>query len=184
MKGNRFFRHKIKRIKSGGTGDREMQEKYWKYMVQIKAWIFYLDLYAENFYKWDKRINVFGAIASSTSIAAWVIWQKLSFVWSIIIAASQVLNAIKVFLPYSKRLKILVPFMEDLKFLYNKIEYNWFKVASGELSEEEINNLLYSFKNEYTNIENKNLKEETLLENEAFKKIADKKTDSYFKNNF
>lgn len=115
-----------------------MQEKYWKYMVQIKAWIFYLDLYAEDSYKWDKRINVLGAIASSTSIAAWAIWQQLSFVWSVIIAISQVLTAIKGFLPYSKRLKILVPFMEDLKFLYNKIEYNWFNVASGELTEEDI----------------------------------------------
>ena len=161
-----------------------MQEKYWKYMVQIKAWIFYLDLYAEDSYTWDKRINVLGAIASSTSIAAWAIWQQLSFVWSVIIAISQVLTAIKGFLPYSKRLKILVPFMEDLKFLYNKIEYNWFNVASGELTEEEINNLLYSFKDEFTNIENKNLKEETLLENENFKKMADKKTDSYFANNF
>jgi len=43
---------------------------------------------------------------------------------------------------------------------------------------------LYSFKDEFTNIENKNLKEETLLENENFKKMADKKTDSYFANNF
>lgn len=47
-----------------------MQEKYWKYMVQIKHWIFYLDLYVEDSYKWDKRINIFGVIASSTSIAA------------------------------------------------------------------------------------------------------------------
>ncbi len=161
-----------------------MQEKYWKYMVQIKAWIFYLDLYVEDSYKWDKKINICGAIVSSTSIAAWAIWQELSFVWSVIIAISQVLTAIKGFLPYSKRLKFLVTFIEDLKFLYNKIEYNWFNVASGELTEEEINDLLYSFKNEFTNIENKNLKEETLLENEDFKKIADNKTDSYFANNF
>ena len=52
-----------------------MQEKYWRYMVQIKAWIFCLDLYGEDSYKWEKRINVFSAIASSTSIAAWAIWQ-------------------------------------------------------------------------------------------------------------
>lgn len=161
-----------------------MQEKYWKYMVQIKHWILYLDLYAEDSYKWDKRINIFGAIASSTSIAAWTIWQQLSYLWSVIIAVSQVLTAIKGFMPYNRRLKILVPFMEDLKFLYNKIEYSWFKVASGDLTEEEMNELLYSFKNEYTNIENKNLKEETLLENDKFKKIADKKTDYYFENNF
>lgn len=87
-------------------------------------------------------------------------------------------------MPYSRRLKILVPFMEDLKFLYNKIEYNWFKVASGELSEDEINELLYAFKDDFASIENKNLKEETLLENNKFKTIADKKTDVYFENNF
>ena len=161
-----------------------MQEKYWRYMVQIKAWIFYLDLYAEDSYKCDKRINIFGAIASSTSIAAWTIWSQLSYVWSVIIAVSQVLTAIKSFMPYSRRLKILVPFMEDLKFLYNKIEYNWFKVASGELSEDEINELLYAFKDDFASIENKNLKEETLLENNKFKTIADKKTDVYFENNF
>ena len=124
------------------------------------------------------------AIASSTSIAAWAIWKKYSFVWSIIIAISQVLTTIKGFLPYSKRLKMLVPFMEDLKFLYNKIEYNWFKVASGDLSEDEINELLYSFKDEFANIENKNLKEETLLEKDNFREIADRKNDAYFANNF
>lgn len=161
-----------------------MQEKYWKYMVQIKAWIFYLDIYTEDSYKWDKRVNILVAIASSTSIAAWAVWQKYSFVWSVIIAISQVLTAIKGFLPYSKRLKMLVLFMEELKFLYNKIEYNWFKVASGDLSENEINDLLYSFKDEFVNIENNNLKEETLLEKDNFRKIADKKNDVYFANNF
>lgn len=78
-----------------------MQEKYWKYMVQIKAWIFYLDVYTEDSYRWDRIINIVVAIASSTSIAAWAIWQKYSFVWSIIIAISQVLTTIKGFLPYS-----------------------------------------------------------------------------------
>ena len=161
-----------------------MQEKYWKYMVQIKAWIFYLDVYTEDSYRWDRIINIVVAIASSTSVAAWAIWKKYSFVWSIIIAISQVLTTIKGFLPYSKRLKMLVPFMEDLKFLYNKIEYNWFKVASGDLSEDEINELLYSFKDEFANIENKNLKEETLLEKDNFREIADRKNDAYFANNF
>lgn len=161
-----------------------MQEKYWRYMVQIKAWIFYLDLYEEDSYKWEKGINVFSAVASSTSIAAWAIWQHLSFVWSFIIAVSQVLTAIKGFMPYSRRLKMIVPFMEDLKLLYNRMEYNWFKVSSGEVTEEEINEMLYTYKEEFTNIENKNLKEETLPENKMLREKADKKTDEYFKNNF
>ena len=161
-----------------------MQEKYWRYMVQIKAWIFYLDLYEESSYKWNRRINVFSAVVSSTSIAAWAIWQQFSLLWSIIIAISQVLNAIKVYLPYNIRLKLIASLMDDLKYLYNKMEYNWLKVSNGELTEEEINELLYTFKNEYTGIENKNMKEEILLDNENFKKEADQKTDFYFENNF
>lgn len=161
-----------------------MQEKYWKYMVQIKAWTFYLDLYEESSYKWDKRIKIFSAVVSSSSIAAWAVWNELSYVWSVIIAVSQVLSAVKDFLPYSNRLKVIVPFKDDLKFLYNKIEFNWFNVASGELTEEEINKMLFDFKDEFANIENKNLKEEILLDNETFKEKADEKTELYFKNNF
>lgn len=161
-----------------------MQEKYWRYMVQIKSWLFYLDIYEENSYKWEKNINIFSAVVSSTSIAAWAIWQQFSYVWSVIIAVSQVLTAIKSFLPYNTRRKVTISFLEDLKLLYNKIEYNWFKVSDGELTEEEINEMLFIFKDEYTNIENKNLKEETLPENERFMKIAAQKTDQYFQNNF
>lgn len=161
-----------------------MQEKYWKYMVQIKAWTFYLDLYEESSYKWDKRIKIFSAVVSSSSIAAWAVWNELSYVWSVIIAVSQVLSAVKDFLPYSNRLKVIVPFKDDLKFLCNKIEFNWFNVASGELTEEEINKMLFDFKDEFANIENKNLKEEILLDNETFKEKADEKTELYFKNNF
>lgn len=161
-----------------------MQEKYWRYMVQVKARLFYLDMYEENSYKLDKYINMISAIAASSSIGAWVIWQQLSFLWSIIIAISQVINAIKIFLPYSTRRKVTISFLGDLKLLYNKIEYNWFKVSDGELTEEEINEMIFNFKDEYTNIENKNLKEETLPENERFVKIAAQKTDQYFENNF
>lgn len=31
-------------------------------MVQIKAWTFYLDIYAEDSYKWDRRINIYASV--------------------------------------------------------------------------------------------------------------------------
>lgn len=161
-----------------------MQKKYWNYMVQIKHWFFYVDLYVEDSYKWDRHMNILSAIASSTSIAAWAIWQELSFIWSLIIAMSQLLSAVKPFLPFNRRQKTLVPFMEELKFLYNTMEYNWYKVSVGELSEDEINELLLRFKNEFTSIENKTLKEEILLERNDFKLKADIKTDLYFRDIF
>lgn len=161
-----------------------MQEKYWKYMVQIKAWIFYLDLYVESSYKWERRINIFSALVSSTSIAAWAIWTKFAYFWAVIIAAFQVLTVVKEFLPYSKRLKTLVPFMEELKFLYNRMEGNWFEVSSGELDDAEMNKMLYEFKTHFTKMENKYFKEIILLESKKIREIADIKTDEYFKSNF
>ena len=151
-------------------------------MVQIKAWTFYLDIYAEDSYKWDRRINIYGAIASSSSIAAWTIWRNWSFIWAAIIAISQVLTAIKQYLPFGRRLKYLQPFIEDMKLLYLKMEYDWYKVAAGELSETEINGLLYSYKKEYSGIESKYLKEEILVENVKYKNKADIKTEEYFEN--
>lgn len=161
-----------------------MQEKYWNYMVQIKASIYYLDIYAEQSYKWDRRINAYGAIASSSSIAAWAIWKDLSYIWAIIIAVSQVLTALKEYFPFSRRLKVLHPFIEEIKVLYIKMEYDWYKVAEGELTEKEINTLLFSYKKEFANIESKYLKEEVLLENANYMSEADRRTDKYFKNNF
>ena len=68
--------------------------------------------------------------------------------------------------------------------LYLKMEYDWYKVAGGDLSESEINALLFSYKKEYSNIESKYLKEEILVENEKYKNKADDKTEEYFQNNF
>lgn len=103
---------------------------------------------------------------------------------AVIIAISQVLTAIKQYLPFGRRLKYLQPFIEDMKLLYLKMEYDWYKVAGGDLSESEINALLFSYKKEYSNIESKYLKEEILVENEKYKNKADDKTEEYFQNNF
>ncbi len=40
-----------------------------------------------------------------SSIAAWEIWQEYQMVWAVIIALSQVITAIKPFLPFRQRLK-------------------------------------------------------------------------------
>ena len=162
----------------------DIQKRYWRFLVQIKAWIFYLDVYAESSYKWDRRINIFTAITSSASIAAWTIWSKYNFIWGAIIAVSQIVSAIKQYLPYSKRLEIIRPFIADLQLLFTKADYMWFKVANGELTENEINEELFSLKKRYAELEQKHLKQNSLVENKKFRDMADQKTDEYFTSNY
>ncbi len=157
-----------------------MKERYRHYMENIQFRINYVDLYAEYSYRWDKALKMCIALTSSASIGAWAIWQQYSSVWACVIAASQVVAAISAFLPYGNRLKVLAIFMRELKLLYNKIEYNWLKVSTGELNQDEINDLLYKFGEQYIEIENTCLKEELLLDNQRFIRKANKKTDLYF----
>ena len=49
------------------------------------------------------------------------------------------------------------PFIDELKILYIKIEYDWFKVAEGEVTEKEINQLLFDYKKQFSEIESKYL---------------------------
>lgn len=161
-----------------------MQERYWKYMVQLKAWIFYIDEYINVSYKWDRRINVFVAITSSSSIAAWAIWNRYSFLWALLIAISQVIVAIKPHLPFSKRIEILSRVSALLQTLFNKADYQWYKTSNGDLSESEINDILFDLKRQYLETVEKELSTISLPEKEALKKIADSKADSFFQNGY
>lgn len=153
---------------------------YWKYMVQIKAWQYYLENYTERSYSWDKGINVFTAVVSSTSIAGWAIWNQISYVWGILIAVMQVVTAIKSYLPFGQRLQVLPGLQSDLTSLYNDIEYKWYQVSAGIATDEDINQMLYEFRNRLAGIENTHLKDMVLPERSDIKKQADERAEAYF----
>lgn len=161
-----------------------IQQRYWNYLFQIKSWTFYLNIYADNSYRWQRRIDCYTAITSSSSIALWAIWKKYSFIWAIFIALSQIVNAIKVYLPFSKRLEFINPFINDLQTLFNNMDYKWFQVANGELSENEINEALHLYKNKFLQLEQKYLKGNVLPENCEYLKRADEKAIAYFNSNY
>lgn len=161
-----------------------MQNRYWNYMKQVKFVIDYLDLWSENLYRKDMSIKVFSAIMSSSSIAAWAIWQKYAFLWALLIAILQVINAVKAYIPYGTTLKNIASSQKNMKLLYNKMEHNWFQVQSGVLSEAQINEMLYDYKNEYVEIENEIFKDGVHLTNKKLVKQADDRTNTFFENNF
>lgn len=120
-------------------GDASMQETYWKRLTQYKFSLYYFGAHMEKCVKISRSIKIVCAVASSASIAAWATWQQLSFWWGLIIAASQVLVAVNEFLPYTKRIQELSNMKAALTPVYNKMEKEWFSVANGSITEEEIN---------------------------------------------
>lgn len=152
-----------------------MQRKFWDEMCQLKFELFYLEEYISNSYDWDKRINFITAIASSSSIGAWAVWNSLKFVWSSIIALSQVINAIKTQLPYSKRIKVLNDVYSEYSRLFIEFDYTWYKASNGDMSNTDINDTLKSLRTKKDKIDNKlltiNLPRNEKLVEKAMKNI-------------
>ena len=79
------------------------QSLYWNKMVELRVAASYIRCYRDYLGKWVTRIGVVKAVASSSSIAAWVVWKEYAFIWGALIAMSQVLDALKGVFPVTKR---------------------------------------------------------------------------------
>ena len=162
----------------------DMQKRYWHEMIQTKFSLFYLDLFYGNSVKMDRRINMFLAITACGSIAGWAIWNQFAVFWACIVALSQVINAIKPYLPFSKRVEVLPKYNSDLGLLYAKMEYDWLNISNGNYTEEEINDMLRDYLSEIITFPGKYLVNDYLSKNEKCKEMADSLTNDYFGKNF
>ena len=160
------------------------QQRYWNQLKEFKTHIVYLQKYAAHSEWWDKAINIFLAITSSSSIAAWAIWQEYQLLWAIIIAGSQIVTSIKPFLPYKHRLKAVSTLGEMMQDLCLECEKYWFQVAEGELTEKEIHDINIDLKDKSIAVEKKALKNIVLPTNRKILNKAEKEADKYFKINY
>jgi hypothetical protein len=160
------------------------QIRYWNLLKELKVHVIYLHHYAANSEWWDKAVNIFLALTSSSSIAAWAIWQKYQMVWAVIIALSQVVTAIKPFLPYKQRLKGISELNDRIQELSLECEKNWFSVAEGELTEKEIHDIFISIKDKSISAERKCLKNMVLPTNRKILKKAEQEADLYLSTNY
>jgi hypothetical protein len=141
------------------------QKRYWNQLKEFKTHVIYLQNYAARSDWWDKAINIFLAVTSSSSIAAWAIWQEHQIIWAVIIALSQVVTAIKQFLPYKQRLKAINDLNDKIQEISLECERGWFSVAEGKLTEEEVHNLCIGLKDKSLAAERKYLKNMVLPKN-------------------
>ncbi|KJF93834.1 hypothetical protein CTN03_03555 [Photobacterium angustum] len=158
------------------------QERFWRELDQLKVHVYYLERYLEKTVSIDRNINMFLALTSNASIAGWVIWQEYSFFWGTAIAISQAINAIKTFLPYSKRLKSLQGLTNDLESLFLSMESKWFDVSEGALTEEQIHKLHMGYKEKRRQLIQKYLGTTPLPENKKMMDKAKKSAQCYFQN--
>ena len=116
------------------------QQLYWNQMVELRVASAYTRRYRDDLGKWVTGLGTVKAIASSGSIAAWVIWKQYAFVWGTIIAASQVADALKDVFPFSKTHKAASEHTITLGSIFIDAQLEWEGIFSGQYTNEQIAN--------------------------------------------
>jgi hypothetical protein len=118
--------------------EHRQQQLYFQELFQLKVQCEYVRRYRDRLSMWVTRFAVLRAVASSGSIAGWVIWREYAFVWASIIAASQLADALREAIPYTARQKSANALLTDLDALFIEALFEWEAVYSAKFTNEEI----------------------------------------------
>jgi hypothetical protein len=158
-----------------------VQDQFWQDMVVLRRDARYVDLCLARTERVDRGIKAFLAIAASSSIGGWVIFQQYAIVWATIVAGSQALQAIREYLPYRNRLKALASLSVDLNALSLVAEDQWFKVSNGTgMYDDDIHDLRMALKRKKLAAVQKAFPVAGLPENKKFSKRAELDAIQYF----
>lgn len=155
------------------------QNRYWDVFATIKRDAVYINRCHGSVEAIDRGISMFSAVMASTAIAGWAIWSQYSFGFGLAIAASQVLNAVKPYLPYKARLKALSNLGPDLDALALTAETDWFKVSRGMLRDDEIHGLAMTLKKKSQQAQNKHCKGMSIPDSKRHLAFANKEAETY-----
>jgi len=167
-------------VKQNNMADSQYQLRYWHLLAEMRIHVFYLHRYAADSEWWDKATNIFLALTSSASIAAWAIWKEFAFIWTTLIALSQVVTAVKPFLPHKQRLKGAVSLCNQLQMIALAMEKDWFSVAEGRLTEEDIHNLTVKYRAQSAAAEQTHFRDLIVPRNDAILGKAEQDAQTYF----
>lgn len=121
-----------------GPSQYSSRELYWRQLIQLKTDSVYVRLYRDNRHKWVSGLGILRAIASSGGIAAWAIWRQYAFVWALIIAASQVADALREVFPFTRQYRAAGEYMLALDRLLIDAEMEWVKVFKGDYPDDDV----------------------------------------------
>lgn len=148
-------------------------------MVELKVASSYIRLYRDYLGKWVTGLGTLKAVASSVGIAAWVVWKEYAFLWAAIIAASQVADALKEVIPFSKKHKGASELTLALTSLFIDAQLEWENIFSGRYTNDEIINRLHKLRKLQLEAEGKSFPE-GLAEKASLFEDAQRTAKDYF----
>jgi hypothetical protein len=140
-------------------------------------------LYRDGLGRWVAMIGTFRAVASCGSIAAWAIWKEYAFVWGLIIALSQVADALRDVFPFVRKHKSASECASALSGLLIDAQLEWDFICAGSRTDEEIMSHLHSIRKLQLEAERQNFPS-GFATNEAIRSRARRDAENYLKSTY
>jgi len=128
------------------TNPHRQQQLYWAQLFELKVDAAYIRCYRDHLGRWTTGLGTVRAIASSGGIAGWAVWHEYAFAWGTIIAASQVVDALKDVFPFTKKHKAASAHTITLGSLFIDAQLEWENIFSGRYTDEEITKRCHKLK--------------------------------------
>lgn len=142
-----------------------------------------MQLYRDHFAKRVTWLGALKAVASSVGIAAWAVWNKYGFLWALIIAASQVADALKEVFPFTKKHRAASELTLALASLFIDVQLEWENIVSGRFTDDQVLNRLHKLRRLRFNAQKANFPD-GLAEKADLKDKAKRQVEEYFKANY
>jgi hypothetical protein len=160
-----------------------MRDQIWALLNDAKFKSYCLNFLVYRYQKWDRNINIFLALASSGSIAAWAIWQVNPIIWGVIIAISQILTVIKPYFPYFKYVKELNDKSTKVDIVNIELEELWYKLQNAKISNDEAGNEYFTIKKKLSDI--LSFTDDTIINvDKKIERKANERMKVYLRNNY
>lgn len=157
-----------------------MVKRYWCMMTQKKFTLIYLGKHYHRNVKIERWMNTILAVVSTGSLGALLFLDQHQYFLTVILALAQILTAARPYLPYQYRMKEIEKGLFVLNSLYCEIEEKWLSIASGKLTDEEINTIFYTYMRKWDELDAKILKEDSLPRRKKLVTQANDEKDKYF----
>ncbi len=123
-----------------------IRDKIWYFMIDSKTNEKLSGLIVKKYQILDLWSNIFLALATSSSIAAWAIWDKYPSIWILIIGISQVLMITKPYFLFPKYIKIFNEKCIHWQHITVQLEKLWHEHNEGYIIDKDASNSFFELK--------------------------------------
>ena len=159
------------------------QNLYWRRLTQFKYDLEYYRLYLDRDVQLIKWCNLAITGIPMAATCVWMTWgdnEYVKMICPLIIVGFQIIGGLFEKLPFAKHRHDIYEMADSLTPVYQEMERTWPKIAHGEFTENEIEQLIQGFDDKRHEIYSRYFQEDSLPVLKKVKKSAKEEAELYF----